>query len=75
MNEEIRIPAGLMAIARGRDALPTTEAAHVLSRTSDTLHKWASLGTGPIRPLRINGRLSWRVIDLAKLLEGNDGAR
>ncbi|CBJ38917.1 conserved protein of unknown function [Ralstonia solanacearum CMR15] len=34
------------------------------------MRKWACLENGPIRPVRINGRLAWRVSDLAKLLNG-----
>lgn len=64
------IPSGLAAIANGRDALPTAEAAHVLTRKGQTLRKWACLENGPIRPVRINGRLAWRVADLATLLNG-----
>lgn len=64
------IPPGLAAIARGRDTLPTNEAAVVLSRKDQTMRKWACLENGPIRPVRINGRLAWRVADLARLLNG-----
>ncbi|CAJ0873887.1 hypothetical protein R77569_02567 [Ralstonia mannitolilytica] len=65
------IPPGLAFIANGRDALPTNEAAIVLNRKDQTMRKWACLENGPIRPVRINGRLAWRVADLAKLL--NEG--
>lgn len=61
---------GLAAIARGRDTLPTNEAAQTINRTPQTLRKWACLENGPIRPLRINGRLAWRVADLQELLNG-----
>ncbi|MGT2509773.1 DNA-binding protein [Cupriavidus basilensis] len=64
------IPPGLAAIANGRDALPTHEAAPVLNRKGQTMRKWACLECGPIRPVRINGRLAWRVADLARLLNG-----
>lgn len=64
-------PPGLASIANGRDAISTTEAAHVLNRKSQTLRKWCCYGHGPIRPVRINGRLAWKVTDLAKLL--NEG--
>lgn len=64
------IPPGLAAIANGRDALPTHEAAPVLNRKDQTMRKWACLENGPIRPVRINGRLAWRVADLAALLRG-----
>jgi hypothetical protein len=60
----------LAALARGRDTLPTNEAAPTINRAPQTLRKWAALECGPIRPVRINGRLAWRVADLRKLLEG-----
>lgn len=52
------------------EVLPTDEAAAAINRAPQTLRKWACLETGPIRPLRINGRLAWRVADLQKLLAG-----
>ncbi len=64
------IPPALAAVARGRDTLPTNEAAPALNRSSQTLRKWACLECGPIRPVRINGRLAWRVSDIAALLNG-----
>jgi hypothetical protein len=65
----IPLPSGLATLARGRDTVSTSEAAHVLNRQPQTLRKWACLENGPIRPLRINGRLAWKVCDLASLLE------
>lgn len=50
--------------------LPTDEAASAINRAPQTLRKWACLENGPIRPVRINGRLAWRVSDLQKLLAG-----
>lgn len=64
------LPPGLAAVANGRDTLSTNEAAIVLNRKGQTMRKWACLENGPIRPVRINGRLAWRVADLAKLLNG-----
>jgi len=55
-----------------RAAIPTDAAAHHLSRAPQTLRKWACLENGPIRPIRINGRLAWRVSDLKNLLNGGD---
>lgn len=52
-----------------RAALPTSEAAFHLNRSSQTLRLWACLGNGPIRPLRVNGRLAWRVADIRRVLE------
>jgi hypothetical protein len=61
---------GLAAVAQGRDTLKTTEAAALINRAPQTLRKWACLECGPIRPVRINGRLAWRVADLEALLLG-----
>jgi len=62
------IPAGLAQVAAGRDVIGTVEAARTIDRAAQTLRKWACLENGPIRPVRINGRLGWRVADLARLL-------
>lgn len=51
-----------------RAALPTTEAAFHLNRAAQTLRLWACLENGPIRPIRINGRLAWKVEDLRRIL-------
>jgi hypothetical protein len=52
-----------------RAALPTPEAAYHLNRAQQTLRLWAMRdGTGPIRPLRINGRLAWPVSELRRVL-------
>jgi hypothetical protein len=51
--------------------LPTTQAANLINRAPQTLRRWACTATGPIRPLRIHGRLHWRVSDLRTLLDGD----
>jgi hypothetical protein len=50
---------------------PTNEAARHINRRPQTLRKWACLECGPIRPIRIHGRLAWRVSDLEALLRGD----
>lgn len=50
--------------------VPTDVAAAALNRKPQTLRKWACLENGPIRPVRINGRLAWRVSDIQALLNG-----
>ena len=60
----------LLAHAGLPEILPTNEAALLINRAPQTLRKWACLESGPIRPIRINGRLAWRVSDLQKLLNG-----
>jgi hypothetical protein len=51
-----------------RIALPTREAAFHLNRAQQTLRLWACNEDGPLRPLRINGRLAWPVAELKRLL-------
>ena len=51
-----------------RATLPTPEAAFHLNRAHQTLRLWAMRQDGPVRPLRINGRLAWPVADLRRVL-------
>lgn len=48
--------------------LKTNEAAHYLNRAQQTLLVWACKEIGPIRPLRISGRLAWPTADVKRLL-------
>ena len=50
--------------------LTTAQAAVVINRRPQTLRSWACLENGPIRPIRVHGRLAWRVLDLLGLLQG-----
>lgn len=51
-----------------RSALTTTEAAAHLNRACQTLRIWACRDNGPIRPIRVNGRLAWPVADIRRVL-------
>lgn len=51
-----------------RAALPTPEAAFHLNRAQQTLRLWAMREDGPLRPLRINGRLAWPVAEIKRVL-------
>ena len=51
-----------------RVAVDTAAAAFHCNRRPQTLRAWACLENGPIRPIRINGRLAWRVSDIRQLL-------
>ncbi len=51
-----------------RQALSTREAAAHLGRSQQTLRVWACYESGPIRPIRVNGRLAWPVAELRRLL-------
>jgi len=46
----------------------TDAAAHYLNRQPRTLRIWACKENGAIRPIRINGRLAWRVSDIKRVL-------
>lgn len=47
----------------------TAHAAHYLNRQPQTMRYWASSESGPIRPVRCNGRLAWKVSDIKAVLE------
>lgn len=51
-----------------RPTIPTDQAAHYLQRRPQTLRAWGCLENGPIRPIRIHGRLAWPVAELRRLL-------
>lgn len=50
--------------------IPTDVAAVHFNRKPQTLRVWACLENGPIRPIRVNGRLAWPVSEIKKLLAG-----
>lgn len=51
-----------------RANLTTAEAAFHLNRAQQTLRLWACHDDGPIRPIRVNGRLAWPVSEIRRLL-------
>ena len=51
-----------------RPAVDTATAAHWLLRQQQTLRGWACHEDGPIRPLRIHGRLAWPVSEIKRVL-------
>lgn len=51
-----------------RTALSTPEAARHLNRLAQTLHIWACKENGPLRPIRVHGRLQWKTADIRALL-------
>lgn len=63
-NSELRTPTDLEL--ETRTVVNTERAAYYLNRKSQTLRGWACHEDGPLRPLRINGRLAWPVSDLRK---------
>lgn len=51
-----------------RPTVPTEQAAHYLLRSPQTMRAWAMRENGPIRPLRVHGRLAWPTAEIRKLL-------
>ena len=51
-----------------RDAVDTHCAAYHLKRSPQTMRIWACKENGPLRPIRIHGRLHWKTADLRRLL-------
>lgn len=51
-----------------RAAVSSTEAAHHLGMAPQTLRLWACRGKGPLRPVKVGGRLRWRTADIRRLL-------
>ena len=51
-----------------RSGLPTCEAAFHLNRANQTLRLWAMREDGPLRPIRVNGRLSWPTAEIKRVL-------
>jgi len=51
-----------------RPNVPTEQAAYYLDRKCQTLRGWACREDGPLRPLRVHGRLAWPVSELRRVL-------
>lgn len=51
-----------------RPTVETAAAAFYMNRRPQTLRGWACHENGPVRPIRINGRLAWHVTELRRVL-------
>jgi hypothetical protein len=51
-----------------RAAVDTETAAFHLNRAQQTLRIWACRENGPLRPIRVHGRLAWAVADIRRIL-------
>ncbi|WP_348700314.1 hypothetical protein [Duganella fentianensis] len=51
-----------------RTHVGTACAAHWLGRQQQTLRGWACFEDGPLRPIRVNGRLAWPVAEIRRLM-------
>lgn len=57
-----------------RTVIDTNEAAFHLGRKPQTLRKWACHEDGPLRPVRIMGRLAWNVADIVRIVSEGSAA-
>ena len=53
-----------------RTNVGTAAAAFYMLRSAQTLRIWACKETGPLRPVRVNGRLAWPVAEIRRVLKG-----
>ena len=51
-----------------RPTVETASAAFYLNRREQTLRGWACHEDGPLRPIRIHGRLAWSVFEIKRIL-------
>jgi hypothetical protein len=58
-----------------RTVIDTNEAAFHLGRKPQTLRKWAVYESGPLRPVRIMGRLAWSVADIMRIVSEGGTAK
>ena len=65
---EKKAPAFASLANETRIAVDTACAAFHLNRQPQTLRGWACLENGPLRPVRVHGRLAWPVAELKRVL-------
>ena len=53
-----------------RTNVDTAAAAHYLLRRPQTLRIWACKENGPLRPVRVHGRLAWPVGLIRRIVQG-----
>lgn len=69
-HREATAPQQFPSLAREtRPAVDTATAAHWLLRKQQTLRGWACLENGPLRPVRVHGRLAWPVSEIRRVLQ------
>ena len=51
-----------------KPTVDTIAAAYYLNRQPQTLRAWACAEDGPLRPVRMNGRLAWPVADIRRAM-------
>ncbi|HTU66775.1 MAG TPA: hypothetical protein VMF52_12555 [Steroidobacteraceae bacterium] len=68
-TEEIAAESRKLCAANGvRHTVDTATFASMIGRSPQTLRRWACYGSGPVSPVRVNGRLRWATDDARKIL-------
>ena len=67
-RERVTGPVRVSLDRETRTAVDTATAAYHLSRQPQTLRAWACHEDGPLRPIRVCGRLAWPVSELRRVL-------
>lgn len=49
-------------------AVGTDAAAYYVNRKAQTLRGWACLENGPLRPIRVHGRLAWPIDQIRRVM-------
>ena len=62
-------------LRENRTVIDTNAAAFHLGRKPQTLRKWACHEDGPLRPVRIMGRLAWNVADIMRIVSEGSAAQ
>ena len=70
---EKKVPQQFPPLAQEtRSHITTAHAAFLLGRQCQTLRIWSCYETkGPLRPVRVNGRLAWPVSEIKRVLFGS----
>lgn len=70
-SPEAREGSGALRVSLDRETRATVDtatAAFHLNRQPQTLRAWVCSGSGPLRPIRVYGRLAWPVSELRRVL-------
>jgi hypothetical protein len=67
-GQRVEVATSLLAREQ-RTQVDTARAAFYLGRKPQTMRVCASAETGPVRPIRVNGRLAWPVAEIRAVLQ------
>ena len=69
LTYSINVPPGFIPLDQETRAYVSTKVmCHHIGRKEQTARGWACHEDGPLRPIRVNGRLAWAVADIKRIL-------